>query len=337
MNRGALRAVSLAALAVAGIGSTSEATEDFVVRTSPLTYFAGRTPGEAVGDGLIWRGGLNLTSDNDRFGGLSGLSFVDTSAMIFVSDRGQFFTARIAYDESGRPAELLDTALTTMENSNGEPLPRQYSRDAESVDVVVREGTPVAVRVGFEHLTRAADFDLDGMSPAGAARNIAIPEWLSSARSNETLESLCIAPPASPVAGSTLMLSENLRTNGGQVRAWMMGVRDRGDLAYETSGNMVPTDCAFLPDGDLLVLERGLGFLSFAMRLVRIPADLVRPGAVMRGAVLLEAGGGDIDNMEALGVHVGPDGETRVTIASDDNFNDWQRTILLEFALVDGP
>jgi hypothetical protein len=96
---------------------------------------------------------------------------------------------------------------------------------------------------------------------------------------------------------------------------------------------MNPTDCAFLPNGDLLVLERGISLFMFAMRLVRIPAAAVIPGAVLTGDVLLQTTGGDIDNMEALAVHPGPDGQTRIAIASDNNFNDWERNLLLEFSL----
>ncbi len=69
------------------------------------------------------------------------------------------------------------------------------------------------------------------------------------------------------------------------------------------------------------------------MRLVRVPAADVKPGAHMRGEVLLETSGGDIDNMEALAVHTAPDGLTRITLLSDNNFNDWERNLLLEFSL----
>ena len=31
--------------------------------------------------------------------------------------------------------------------------------------------------------------------------------------------------------------------------------------------------------------------------------------------------------------HTAPNGELRILIGSDNNFNDWQRTLLLEFAL----
>src|SRR5690606_794711 len=104
---------------------------------------------------------------------------------------------------------------------------------------------------------------------------------------------------------------------------------------YSSTPGVNPTDCAFLPNGDLLVLERGIALLSFTMALKRVPAADVRPGATMRGEVLLETTGGDIDNMEALAVHRGPDGETRIALISDNNFNDWERTLLLEFTLAE--
>ncbi|MDB5472859.1 MAG: hypothetical protein JWP99_162, partial [Devosia sp.] len=75
--------------------------------------------------------------------------------------------------------------------------------------------------------------------------------------------------------------------------------------------------------------------LSFVMHLRRIPAAQVRPNALMTGELLLSAGGGSIDNMEALMVHTAPNGEQRILIGSDNNFNDWQRSLLLEFALPD--
>ena len=37
--------------------------------------------------------------------------------------------------------------------------------------------------------------------------------------------------------------------------------------------------------------------------------------------------------MEALAVHTAPDGQTRITLVSDNNFNDWERNLLLEFSL----
>ena len=283
---------------------------------------------------LIWRGGLALVSQHDDFGGLSGVTFTGPDhQLVFVSDRGQFLSGRLAYDEDNRLLGLLGVEVEPMQNSSGAPLPRQYARDAESVDTVWHDGVPVAVRVAFEHLTRVADFALIGGVPGGPAREVTIPEWLSDSRTNETLESVCIAPPTSPVAGSTLLITEAVTDAAGNHRATLLGQNDRGPLSLAPSPGRVPTDCAFLPNGDLLVLERGVAFLAFTMAVRRIPAAQVRPGSLMSGEVILEASGGTIDNMESLAVHTAPDGEIRILIGSDNNFNDWQRNLLLEFGL----
>jgi hypothetical protein len=76
-----------------------------------------------------------------------------------------------------------------------------------------------------------------------------------------------------------------------------------------------------------------VALFTFKMRLVRIQAADVKAGSQMKGEVLLQATGPDIDNMEGVAVHEGPGGETRITLISDDNFNDWERSLLLEFAL----
>src|SRR5690606_28759630 len=147
----------------------------------------------------------------------------------------------------------IGIAIEAIQNSRGVALPRQFARDAEALGVIVRDGVPAAVRVGFENLTRVADFDLVDGVPSGAAREVAIPDWLTAARTNESLEAVCIAPPASPIAGSTLLLTEDVAAQDGEHSAWLLGRNDRGPLTLAVSPGVYPTDCAFLPNGDLLV------------------------------------------------------------------------------------
>jgi hypothetical protein len=45
--------------------------------------------------------------------------------------------------------------------------------------------------------------------------------------------------------------------------------------------------------------------------------------------------GHEIDNMEGIDAHVTAEGETVLTLVSDDNFSLLQRTLLLQFTLVD--
>ena len=306
---------------------------DVTVTAAPVTRFKGAEPDQKV-DGLIFRGGLTLQSADDTFGGLSSVTQTGSEQRIaFVSDRGNFVSGRLAYDEADRLFGFIGVTIEPMRNSSGQVLPRQYARDAEGMDTIWRDGEPAAVRVSFEHLTRVADFAIVDGRPGGAAREVAIPQWLTDLRTNESLESICIAPPASPIAGSTLLLTEEALDEDGNHRGWLLGVNDKGPIGYRNSPIVNPTDCAFLPNGDLLVLERGVSLFAFVMNLRLVPAAEVRPGRLMEGQLLLSAQGGEIDNMESLMVHRTPGGEMRILIGSDNNFNDWQRNLLLEFAL----
>lgn len=325
---GLARAFGFAALLLA---APLLAAEPVTVTASPLARFKGVETGARV-DSVIWRGGFVMSADHPEFGGLSSLGFLDHERLVMVTDEGRFVSGRLV-SEDGTPRGLADVEIEIVRNSSGNPLPNKFSSDSEALDVVFRDGAPVAVRVGFEHLTRVADFDLVDGRPGGAARPVAIPDWLTGLRTNESIESLCVAPPASPVAGSTLLITEGHSRERGAWAATLLGNRDRGDLGLIVAPGFNPTDCAFLPDGDLLILERGIFFLAFTMQVRRIPADEVRAGALMDGPVILSASGGDVGNMEGLGVRVTPEGETRLTIVSDDNFNGFLRTILLEFGL----
>ncbi|MCP8885368.1 esterase-like activity of phytase family protein [Devosia sp. XJ19-1] len=323
------RALIAALLLLASPAGAVEAT----VSAAPVTRFRGAEIDQPV-EGLIFRGGLTLQSPDDTFGGLSSVTQTGPDQRIaFITDRGNFVAGQLAYDEADRLIGVIGVSIEPMENSGGAVLPRQYARDAEGMDTIWRNGEAVAVRVGFEHLTRVADFSISDGKPGGAAREIAIPQWLSDERTNETLESVCIAPPASPIAGSTLLLTEEALDADGNHRGELLGVNDKGPIGYTNSPIVNPTDCKFLPNGDLLVLERGVSLFTFVMNLRLVPAAEVRPGNLMSGELLLTAQGGEIDNMESLMVHQTPAGETRILIGSDNNFNDWQRTLLLEFAL----
>ncbi|SEQ30744.1 hypothetical protein SAMN05428969_2654 [Devosia sp. YR412] len=327
------RLAALIPLLMAGVMPTI-AVEALVTAT-PVTSFGNAAIGQQV-DRMVFRGGIAMTSPDDTFGGLSGLTMTGPNHQaLFVTDRGNFVTGHLLYDDANALFGYIGVTVEPMRNSKGDVLPRQYAKDAESVDTIYRAGEPIGVRVGFEHLTRVADYTLTNGIPGGAAREVPIPDWLTDARTNETLESVCIAPPASPVAGSTLLIAEEMLDQADNHRAYLLGQNDKGELSYQNSPVVNPTECTFLPNGDLLVLERGISMLSFVMNLRRVPAAEVRAGNLMVGELLLTATGGSIDNMESLTVHTAPDGELRVLIGSDNNFNDWQRSLLLEFALVD--
>lgn len=325
-----MRCVAAALLALLTMPALGD---DAVVSATRLDHFDGTPIGGTV-QGLIFEGGLQMTSDAAKFGGLSAIGFVGSDErLIMVSDRGNFVSGRLLYDGTEAPQGLADVTVTPIQNESGRDLPRDYVRDAEGLAIVPRPDGSSIARVSFEELTRVADFRIKNGVPTGPAIAVKVPDWISATRTNQSLESVCVAPPASPVAGSTLLLMEGVVDKDVNHSGWLLGKSDKGPIAYRSGDGTDPSDCAFLSNGDLLVLERGVSFLSFAVRLVRVKAPDVHPGAAMSGEVLFSGVGGDLDNMEGLAVHQTPAGQQRITLVSDDNFNDWERNLLLEFSL----
>jgi hypothetical protein len=321
-------------LALCLLPSAASAVENFTIKANKIERFQNRPLGYKVGKGLIWRGGLHLFSDHEDFGGLSDLTFTsDEGHLAMITDKGEMISAQLIYDENGAPKAMIDAQIERLRNSKGDKLPTIFSRDPEAIDTIFREGKAAAVRVGFEHLTRVADFEITNNRPGGAAREYPIPNWLTRQRHNGSIEALCIAPPASPIAGSTLIIAENVRDDQRNNKAWLSGSRDGGDLKIKADGAYKPTACQFTPNGDLLILNRDFGIFGFTMKLRFVPKDDVKADALLDGELILEASGGDIDNMEGLTTHIGERGETIISILSDDNFRGWERTLLLQFEM----
>jgi hypothetical protein len=105
-------------------------------------------------------------------------------------------------------------------------------------------------------------------------------------------------------------------------------------LPYLPAPGFRVTDCAALDNGDLIVLERRyvrFGILSTRLTLVR--AKDIRPGAELAGKELLSLQQPRaVDNFEGIAVQRSPRG-TIVFIVSDDNYNPFQQTLLLQFLL----
>jgi hypothetical protein len=173
------------------------------------------------------------------------------------------------------------------------------------------------------------------MVPDATAVPLLIP--MRELRYNQSLETLAKAPASSPLGASRVVVSEkSLNAQGDIFAAVLEGPRKGVFFVHRTDGYDV-SDGDFLPNGDLLLLERQYSLLGgIRMRIRRIAADTIRPGATVDGPTLIEADSSDqIDNMEGLTVWKDTSGGTRVSLISDDNQSLFQRTLYLEFRLAD--
>jgi len=270
-------------------------------------------PGRARIGRLRFLGGWRLTSNDPRFGGISAMK-VEGGAVLAFSDSGWMIRFP------------LPGARTVMKARIG-PLPegpgsatRKSARDVESMWTDGRSAW-----LGFERLNAVWRFDRPGWKAAAHSAPPAMRDWPSN-RGAEAMVRLA--------DGRFLIVSEG-RGRGGPALIFdgdpsVPGTRVRG-LRYRPPTGYRATDAALLPDGRLLVLNRRFALLE------GVTAKLVVVRA-RRGFLTVAEELADfrppvtVDNMEALSV-AREAGRTILWIASDDNYNPLQRTLLMKFAL----
>ena len=168
-------------------------------------------------------------------------------------------------------------------------------------------------------------------------RPVKVPDEFKTLPHNAGIEGLVAVPAGMPLGGALLAFSEKALDEAGNIKGFIIGGPSPGRFTVRRSDDFDITDAAVTPAGDVLILERKFSLLTGpGARLRKIPLAAIAPGAVVDGPVLMVADAGfQIDNMEGLSVHRGAAGETVVTIVSDDNFSALQRTLLLQFTLVE--
>lgn len=281
---------------------------------------------------LEFRGGLELRSSYAQFGGISAIRVApDGAHFIAVTDHGRWLRGRIVHD--GRaPAGIADAEMAPMRGPDGRPLGRTGWHDAESL---AQDGG--YLYVGIERVNQIVRFGYGEKGLLARGQPIPVPSQIKDLPRNLGLEALAFVPKGLPLAGTLIAISERGLDAAGNIIGILLGGPTPGPFSVRRSDDFDITDLALLPKGDLLILERRYTLLrGVAMRIRRIPVGAVEPQAVLDGPVLIEADMGyQIDNMEGLAVHRTPEGETVLTIVSDDNFSPLQRTLLLQFTLVD--
>src|SRR6185437_8137228 len=153
---------------------------------------------------------------------------------------------------------------------------------------------------------------------------------------NKSLECLTVPPAGAPHAGVLIAVTERSLDAQGNHRSYLLKGAKVARFFVKRSDGFDVSDCTILPPADLLLLERSYTRLrNIRMRIRRIPLALIKPDTLVDGKVLITADFAyQIDNMEGIAVHRNADGETIITLVSDDNFSFIQRNLLMQFALV---
>ena len=330
-----LALLSVGALGIAEAQYAAEAPRAIAVAAAPITSFDIRDPSRTQFGALEFRGGLELTSSDKDFGGLSALRVAaDGEHFVSLSDKGRWFRGRMLYRD-GRLDRIAEAETAPMLDSDGKSLATHGRFDTESL---AQDGGMFYVGVERVNEIMRFDYGKDGL----LARDVpvAVPPGVKTLPHNKGLEALAFVPRGqssqSPLGGTLIAISERGLDHAGNILGFLIGGSLPGQFAVTRLNNFDISDAELLPDGDLLLLERRFSYSTgIAMRIRRVRQSDIRPGALVDGRVLVRADMGyQIDNMEGLAVHRNAQGEIILTMVSDDNFSIVQRTILLQFALV---
>jgi hypothetical protein len=312
---------------------TPPAPVSITVNARPIPSFDLRDRSRTRFGALAFRSGLVLTSSFPGFGGLSSLR-VDPKGRQFISatDKGAWITGRVVYGTAAEMTGLADVEAAPMLAHDGRPIATHGRFDTESIAL---DGS--FVYVGIERVNRIMRFDFAKDFTRARGEDVEAPPAVRKLPFNRGLEALAVVPSGRPLAGTLIAISEGGLDANKNITAFLIGGPSPGQFAVRRTDHFDVSDACLLPTGDLLILERKFSLTGgIGIRIRRIAMTAIAPGAVVDGPSIFDADlGQEIDNFEGLDAFADDNGDVVVTLVSDDNFSLIQRTLLLQFLLVE--
>ena len=280
-------------------------------------------PGRSEFGELTLLGAWKLKSNNPLFGGISSMR-VTNGHFMALSDFAYAFD--FDFDGKRRTVPLLGRALPGIYTS---PEP---DRDSESMTTDPVSGD---VWVGFEYSNAIRRFSPNlGRKEAWVAPP-AMKNWPlnSGAEAMARLSDgrFMVFAEESPGPDAS---TEALLFPGDPITTGNLPIH----FYYKPPKGFDPTDAVQLPDGRVMVLNRHFTVIDGVAAAITIvdPREIAPERIVTGHLVAMLKPPLNIDNMEALSIEQ-QGGRIIVWIASDDNFNPLQQSLLFKFALRSTP
>jgi hypothetical protein len=302
------------------LAKTSLVVEALPVRLDP------DDPGRKRFGRLTFLAGFELKAEDSRFGGLSGLALSSDGDMLYaVSDRGYWLSATMIHASDGRLKELGPWEIGPLLAPGNVPVSGRL-RDAEAL-VRDRDGSFL---VSFEKIHRLWRYPASPALFGSLPKHIPTPADLGEAPGNGGLEGITVLAD-----GRLLLFTEQYENPDGSFKGWIFENGRFEPLSYSTSDGFQPTDLAALASGDVLVLERRYNLIgSPATRIQLVSRESLQPGARLKGKEIIRIERPlVVDNFEGMAVREDPQLGTFIYLISDDNYNPFQQTLLLQFRL----
>ncbi len=265
-----------------------------------------------------------LGSNNQDFGGISGLAILPDGRFIGVSDAGTLIGFGLTGDNRTDRPFIAPMPDAFADGNNYE------DRDSEAIIHDPASGRFWAAYEGKHAIRR--------FGPSFARREaIARPKAMQKWGMNSGAEALVRLPD-----GRFLVFSEGHdRADGSyEALAFSGDPTENGSSSFAfgyapPEGHKI-TDAALLPDGRILTLNREFSFPdAFTIALAIFdPAEITKGETIKPKIIARLAPPLLVDNLEGLAV-TQEDGKTIIWMISDNNFNIWQRTLLMKFALAE--
>lgn len=265
--------------------------------------------------GLSLAGAWQLESSESNFGGLSGLDVLASGALLAITDAGSFVSIGVD-SETGTPDGLGTIAY--MRDTDGNYFANK--RDGDSEGLSLRDGTAF---VSFEQDHRVAAFNLERCgSAARAAPVLAVAPVVGG-----KILSKNGGPEALAFRGDTLIAGFELRRSSGSPVGTLNADGSLTDLTYTAQPDPFVATGMDVEGAQIARLFRAYDPVRGPRALLHIDRDDQRVAEALFKQPL------PVDNFEGVAFGENPDGQTRVWIISDDNFNRDQRTLLLALDL----
>ncbi|MGO4914478.1 esterase-like activity of phytase family protein [Pseudogemmobacter sp. W21_MBD1_M6] len=268
---------------------------------------------------LDYIGSYTWNGPSEDFGGFSGIEVMpDGQFFVVITDKGNLAKGRFTRDGS-KITDVSLGPLIHLKSSKGAPL-RPNEGDSEGLAMAANG----EIYVSFEGIHRIARHK----TPASPAELLPRHPDFDSFQNNSGMEALAIDADG---ALYTLPERSGAVTRPFPVYRFKDGAWTQ-PFSVPRQGMFLPTGADFGPDGRFYLLERHLnGVFGFQSRIrsFRLDGDTLSDEKL-----LLVSSTGTHDNLEGLAVWQDEAGKIRLTLVSDDNFQFFQRTEIVEYSLI---
>jgi hypothetical protein len=258
------------------------------------------------------------TMPDENFGGFSSLEMDDQGqGFISTSDHGYFLSGKIKR-QNGKIVSVSDQKLVPINNPKG-ALVDKLNGDAEGIAI----GPNGKIFVSFERNHRVWSY----AETHSAAYELPKHTDFKALQFNSSIEALAIDKN-----GWLYAVPER---SGKMNRPFPIyrfnGTRWDKRLSIPRRGTFLVTGGDIGPDGKFYLLERNYFLpIGFASRVRSF--GITKPGLIDEQVVLL-TNYGVHDNLEGISVWQDDKKHIRITLISDDNFNFFQQTELVEYVV----